>query len=210
MDILDELKQDLRRQKFEDVVINNGGKIISFVIAVVLLVTVVYYLNLQKSEANIKAGTELYLLTNSSKKTDEKVAALEEFSKTAPANYSVVAQLRVADELVLASKNDEAKAALQEVAKNPKAEQSFKEIAELKLVNILISENGEEGEILKRLDALSQNNSVFKYSAIEAKANYLLSKGKNEEAAALYNKLLEDKATPESIADRAKQFNPKS
>lgn len=210
MDLLEELKQDVRRQKFEDIVINNGGKIITLAVLIVALTAGLYFANQYKAKKNLETGLKFYQAIESSKNTEEKIAALDEFAKSSPANYGSIAELRKADELILSSKFDEAKAALESVSKNAKFDQAFREIAELKLVNILVGQNGAEDEIVKRLDALSQPNSVFKFSAIEAKANYLLSKGKKAEAIELYSKLADDKNAPEGISNRAKRFAPKA
>jgi hypothetical protein len=206
--LLNELKEDLRRQKLENIVIDNGGKIIALAGLIVAITAGIYFYNQNKIKTQLEAGAKFYEIVENSKNSEEKVKALQDASKELPSGYASIAEIKIADEFIQKENFTEALKVLEAVSKNSKYDAAIREIAELKLVDVLIKQKENQDNILKRLDALSQPTSVFRYSALEMKADYFMANDRKQDAAEIYKKLAEDKNTPQNILKRVQLSTP--
>ena len=71
---------------------------------------------------------------------------------------------------------------------------------------LLINKKADSKEVITLLDSVSQDDSVFRATALELKASYLLQNGDKKQAIEILKKLSEDKQLPSTLQDRAKHI----
>lgn len=193
-DILKEIETDIKSERYQRFFIENGVKLIVGGL-VIIAITAAYTINSNMQKARGEELGKGLVTALADSKAEKYDAALEKEHS----GYTPIATLSKAAVLKVDEKYDAAIAELQKVS-NGKYDKSFVEIAKINQAFLLIKNNSDEKTILNLLEETSQKDSVFKFTAMELKADYIISKNKKDDA----KKLLREISTSEGVPDTMK------
>lgn len=200
--LLQELQEDLQRQRMETLWKRYGMIVIGAAVFIVLATAVNSLWQNHTATRQQEASTAFWeLVRKSAKDPTAQVSAFQDLaSTTKETNIAVLARLRAAS----AAKGGDRVVAFEAVAKDDKVEPLFREYAALLAVQAQMDE-GEPAALIAQLQPL-MDKSVWRYSAREY-AGYLALKAQdNAKAQELFTALAQDAGTPQPIAARARDM----
>jgi len=198
--IIDEINQDIAEERYQQIFLKHGGKLIIAGI-VIIAITTAYSIN--KHYAQRKSREVGSKFSAAFENTDPQ--AYDAVISANQKAYSPLAIIMKAGLQNVKNDIDGAQKTLEPLASGSKYDRAFRELAKIDEAYLLIEKKGDAGEITKLLDEASAANAVFRPTALELKASYLLSAGKDKEAKEIYTTLSKDEEIPLTIQDRAKQ-----
>ena len=136
-------------------------------------------------------------------KKAEAQKALEDIAKTAPTGYAVLARLRLAAAEREAGKTAEAAAAYEAIAKGSGVDALLADYAQLQAAMLRL-DSANWTDMQNRLNALAADGNAWRFSARELLGLAAQKAGKIDEARTEFQRLLSDRGTPPSIAERAR------
>lgn len=200
-DILSEINQDIKQEKFEKFLLNNWKKFLYISIFIVSLTAISLIINNIQDRKSKEVGA-LYYNAYQNQKTDlyKKVIAEKHtgFTPLASLNYAAVKNSEGKHQQAIEIITD-----LESDSKN--YDKTLIDKAKLDRAFYMIKNNEKEAEILLLLNELIVN-SPFSATAKEVKALYLLEKGNYNEAEKLLKELKNSASVQATIKDRANKI----
>lgn len=208
-DLLDEIKEDLSREKYAQIWHKFGNYIIGAAVASLILTGGGVAYN-QYMQTRYTAYSDALFEANHSKQPDA-LKKYDELIANGNGTYKAIAGLRKAALLLSDSKNTEALAAYKKVADDSGSPQELKDVA--KLLYIAISSNAETSGQDAKDSAMQQymqdslgGSSIFKYSAMEISAFKEMNNHNYTKAKDIFSTLANNPDAPQNVRGRAREM----
>jgi hypothetical protein len=200
-----EIDEELRREQLLKLWDAYGTYVVAAAVLIIAGIGGFKYYEHRRTLAGEAAGARLAMAAREAAqdKKAEAQKALEDIAKTAPANYGVLARLRLAAAEREAGKTAEAAAAYEAIAKGSGADSLLAEYAQLQAATLKLDSDS-FADMQKRLTPLAADGNAWRFSARELLGLSAQKAGKLDEARTEYQRLLSDRGTPPSIAERAR------
>lgn len=207
--LLREIQEDLRREKFETLWKRYGSWLIGAAIAMVLAVAA--YQAWQAWEKNRREARSAEFIAAESLAQSDPAAATDAFAalaETGSGGYAVLAGFREAALLADQRRREDAAAAYERIAAGD-SEPLYRDLATLRAVALRLDGDGTPADLdslAERLVRLSEDANPWRYTARELGAALALRRGDVDRARALFAKLQADIETPQGIRARAAEM----
>jgi hypothetical protein len=200
-----EIDEELRRDRLLKLWEQYGTYILALAVLIIAGIGGYKYLETRRLHAAEAAGARLALAARETaeNKAVEAQKTLEEIAASSPTGYATLARLRLATAMREAGKVDEAASAYDALAKESGIDPLLSEYAQLQAATLRLDSAGWT-EMQNRLSGLATGTSAWRYSARELLALAAQKAGKGDIAREEYARLLGDRGTPSSIAERAR------
>ncbi len=202
--LLQEIQEDMQRQKMEALWKRYGGYVLAIVLVIVLVTAAYNYMKHERIQAEQTASAGLIETLNAKDKDKStKMSALQDFAGKNPGiSQAAFAQLQAAGLAVDAGDTTKAVALYDALAKDDKTDPIFRQLADLLAVQTQM-DKGDPAALQERLQPLLAN-SAWKYTAKEYSAHLAMKVGDKVKARQLFAELEQDVSAPNAIAQRAK------
>jgi len=200
-----EIDEELRREQLLKLWERYGIYVIAAATLVIVGIGGFNYYDHRRALAAEAAGARLSMATRESmqSKKAEVQKALEDIAATAPAGYAVLARMRLAAAERDAGKTAEAAAAFEAIAKERGIDPLIADYAQLQAAMLRL-DGASWTDMQNRLNGLAADGNAWRFSARELLGLAAHKAGKADEARAEFQRLLTDRGTPPSIAERAR------
>ncbi len=204
--LLREIQEDLRREKFETLWKRYGSWLIGAAIAVVLAVAAFQAWRTWETSRR-EARSADFIAAETLAQTDP-AAAMDAFAALAARGsdgYAMLAGFREAALLAAQGRRDEAAVTYDRIA-GGSSEPLYRDLATLRAVAIRLGAGASGADLdtlATRLSPLSEDSNPWRHSARELSAALALQRGDVTGARELYTKLRDDVETPQGIRARA-------
>jgi hypothetical protein len=198
-----EVDEELRREQLLKLWEKYGTYIVLAVALVVLGVGGVKYYQYRTQVAAEAAGARLATASRKQDNPQEARKVLDELSNSGPAGYAALARLRLAAADREAGKLAEAAAAYEAIANEGAGDRLLADYARLQAASLKLDTAGWT-DMQNRLNALAVDANPWRASARELLGLAALKAGKSDDARQQFQRLLSDRDTPPSIAERAR------
>lgn len=202
--LLQEIEEDLARQRTEKLWKKYGNTVISAALAIVLVTAgISWYKNYKLSSAQQTTGALLEVLSKNKDKPDDLMAALADYAKSNEGKAQAVFALFNEAGLAV-DKNDKAKALeiYTAIAADKSVEPLYQQLADLLYVKTDL-DTGPAAELDKKLIPLMVPDCAWRHTAKEFAAHLALREGNKEKAKILFGELKAATDAPKSIQARA-------
>jgi hypothetical protein len=202
--LLREVDEELRREQIAKLWDKYGVYALIGAAIIVLAVGGFKYWEARQLQAREAAGARFLTAIKdlAESKANDAQTVLESISKSGPAGYAILARLRLAAADAKAGKLADAVAAYDAIANQGDVDPMLADFARFQAAMLRL-DTADWTELQNRLNGLTER-SAWRYSAREALGLAALRAGKTEEARQLFEQILADRATPPSIAERAR------
>lgn len=204
--LLREIQEDLRREKFETLWKRFGSWLIGFAVAVV--VAVAGYQAWQAWEASSREARSAEFIAAESQVQSDPTAAAAAFAELADkgsSGYALLAGFREAALLAEQDRREDAAAVYERIAGGD-GEPLYRDLAALRAVSLRLTDGATPADLdalAQRLASLSTDTNPWRYTARELSAALALQRGDLAQARELLAKLQADIETPPGIRARA-------
>jgi hypothetical protein len=200
-----EVDEELRRERLLKLWEQYGTYFLVVAVLIMAGIGGYKYLENRRALAAEAAGMRLAMAGREAaeNKQAEAQKTLEEIAATSPAGYATLARLRLAAQLREAGKADEATAAYDALVKESGIDPLLSDYARLQAAMLRL-DSASWTEMQNRLSGLITDTNAWRYSARELLALAAQKAGNSETAREEYARLLGDRGTPPSIAERAR------
>ena len=200
-----EIEEELRRERFLKLWDTYGTYIVGAAVLLVLGVAGWQYYAYRQARANEAASNQYIIaLTDfAAKRSYDAQKALEELLAKAPSGYATLARLRLAAYDGAEGNAAEALATYDQIAKDKSVDPLLADFARLQSA-MLKFDKASFTELKNQLSALATDRSPWRHSARELLGLGAAKAGRPEEAKNHFQRLLNDRATPQGIAERAR------
>ena len=208
VDLLDEIKDDIKQERVGKLWKRYGTIIVSLAIAIVVGTTGKVWWDDHKNTKEQAFALQYYQALRQIERGnfEQSQSSLAELSKSDTAGYSVFAAFTVAQQHIAQGNVDAALTSYRELANNDAADSVLKDLATLLLTYYRIEHGkGNEQAILADLEHLTQAGNPWYFSGVELKAVYALQKNDVEKSYALFNELDKDSQTPVELRRISKE-----
>jgi hypothetical protein len=206
-DIIREVEEDLRRERYEALWKQYGNIVVAAALAIIVGVAGYQgwrYWQLSRAEtAGARFEGALQLAREG--KNDEAVAALQAIVQDAPAGYQTLGRFRLAAEDAAAGKKAEALAQYQALADDPATDPLLRSFAQLRAAELRVDE-ADFTEMQNRLTPLLVEGQPWRYSAQELLGLAAYKAGNSEAASRSFSLLLADPQVPQGLRQRAEMM----
>ncbi len=208
-DLLDEIREDLSREKYAMIWQRFGNYFIGAAIAALIL-TAAGVVGKQYMQSKYSAYSDA-LFEASNAPHSEALVKYDELMATGNATYKAIAGLRKGALLLETSKDSDALAAYKQVAEESSAPQELRDVAKLLYIaissNLEIDSKGEKDADaqLYLQDSLS-GSGIFKYSAMEISAFKELDSQNYTKAKDIFNSITKSPEAPQNVRKRAQEM----
>lgn len=202
-----EVNEELRSDRFHAMGRRYGPFVIALAVAVVLGTAgyVAYdYWSANRAARSGDAFSQALDLANQGEK-DKALAAFEQIEKDGHGAYPVLARMRAATVLADKGDFDGAVKSFDAVAADGSVPDSVRDIARLRAGYILV-DHGSYDDVAKRVEPLTGDENAMRNSAREALGLAAWKAGKMDDAMNLFQKIVDDQATPQSLRQRAQMM----
>lgn len=205
--LMQEIEEDLQRQKLEALWKRYGGYIVGFVLAVILGTALTVSWKNYRHGAETKATAELLnVLSDKESAATKQITALEDFAKSnKEENESSLALLQAAAIAAKAGDTAKAVALYDALSANKNADKQYRELADLMSVKTQM-DDGDPAKLMERLQPLMKADSTWHYSALEFGAHLALRSGDAAKAKQFFTELADDTSAPQTLALRARDM----
>lgn len=205
--IFREVDEELRKERFEQLWKEYGTYLAAAAVALVLGVGGWKLMEHIQAKRTFEAGARFNtaLLALEGNKTDEAEKELRALSATGSKGYQALARLRLAAIDQANSKPDAAVAAYDAIAQDGKVDSLLRGLAAIKAA-MLRSDVADWTEMQNRLTPLKDGSNPWQASARELLGLAAWKAGKLPEAEVEYQALIEGKATPQAMRQRAEMM----
>lgn len=201
-DIFQEVEEDVRRERYEQIWKKYGNYIIAA--AAVLVAAVAGYQAWQRYDLSQRQKvSDQFREASQAAQTGNMPKAESDFAaltKSAPSGYATLAKFHLAGAYLAQGKRDSAVALLQELAAS--SDPIISSTARLRLAWTL-ADASSKSEIVTLLEPLTAADSPWRFAASEVLAYVDLKGGARAQAQAEYQKLSLDTAAPANLRQRA-------
>lgn len=204
-DILDELKDDIKQERYEKLITVHGPKLIVVAVFLVLITAVYKFYNSNKYEDSVESGKVFYdaFESNRSELYDDIISSDHE-------GFSILASFAKAGVSNSKGEVDVAISALEEVKGVSSEHKALEDYANLTKLYIISADKekwqGKEADINAELERIYTSGSPFSISAKHVHAMFLYNTGEKERALTLFTDLATQREVPASVNERAKKF----
>ncbi len=200
-----EIDEELRREQFFKMWEKYGIHIIAAVVLLIAGIGGYKYYEYRRVLAAEAAGARLALASRETTQNRKAEAqkALEEVAASGPGGYAALARLRLAAADRDAGKTAEATAAFEAIAKQGGIDPLLADYAQLQAAMLRL-DSASWTDMQNRLNGLAADGNAWRFSARELLGLAAQKAGKTEEARSEFQRLLSDRNTPQSIAERAR------
>ncbi|HUY69305.1 MAG TPA: tetratricopeptide repeat protein [Alphaproteobacteria bacterium] len=204
---LQEIEEDLERQKLEELWRRYGPYIVFFVLLVVVATAGFTGWHTYRSNREQKASAALIdILSQPGIKPAAQIAALQDFAKNnSGETQAVLARFYAASLAVKSGDAKNAAAMYDAIAADRGVDSAFRQLADLLSVQTQM-DSGNPALLEKRLQPLLAGNAPWRASAIEDTAFLALRAGDKAKARALFRQLLQGVGAPPDMAARAQDM----
>jgi hypothetical protein len=206
--LIQEIEDDLARQKYEKLWKDYGAYVIGFAVILVLgTAAITYYKNYKlETEMSVTRGY-IELLDAKTEKPEAIIAQLQAFgSENKGRIQEVYALMNAASTAVKNGKFEEGIKIYEDIVANASLEKAYRDLAELMIVQNQL-DTAERSVLEARLARLVLPDSIWKFSAMEFSGYLALRFGDKVKARELFAELKDMKDVPVSIAARAKDVH---
>lgn len=208
-DLLDEIKDDLFREKYSLLWEKYGNYIIGAALAAIILTGFGVAGNKYMNSRYESYSDALYEADTA--QGEDAIKKYDGLMENGNGTYKAIAGLRKAALLLKDSKNPEALAVYKKVIEESGGPKELKDVA--KLLYISVSSNLAVGnkeyndaDAKKYLEENSKGNNVFKYSSMEIEAFKEIDNNNYTKAKDIFSKLVENPEAPANIKNRAREM----
>lgn len=205
-DIFNEISDDLRRDKAAAFWRRHGGKVIAFVLLVVLATGgwrfYEYRQRLAAEAASARYEQALKLIREQNGEEAEKV--LTEAAATEHTGYAALSRFRLAAQIGQRDA-DAGASAYDSLAADAKLDATLRELATLRAI-ILRKDSAEAADTVTKLTPLAGQNKVWRHQAREMLGLAALKSGDFETASRWFDQLVVDSETPQSMRARVQLY----
>jgi hypothetical protein len=200
-----EIDEELRREQLLKLWDKYGTYLLAAAVLVVLVVGGWKYYQDRQIKANQDASTQYLIALRdlAAKQPDDAQKALDGLVANAPSGYKVLAQLRLAASDVASGNTLDATAAYDRIANDQSVDAILQDYARLQIA-MLKFDTVTFPELRNQLTPLANDRSPWRYSARELLGMGAAKAGLPDEAGSHYRRLVEDRTTPQGIAERAR------
>ena len=200
-----EIDEELRREQLLKLWDAYGTYVIAAAVLIIAGIGGYKFYEHRRATAAEAAGAKLAIAAREAAqdKKAESQKALEDIAKTAPTNYGVLARLRLAAAERETGKTAEAAAAYEAIAKGSGVDALLADYAQLQAAMLRL-DSANWTDMQDRLTPLAADGNAWRFSARELLGLAAQKAGKLDEARTEYQRLLSDRGTPPSIAERAR------
>ncbi len=208
MDIFDEIKADLDRERFAGLWERYGYIMLAAIVAVILATAATVWWKNHHREQQEQLGNRFEHAVSLVKKNDisNALAMFDSLATESKGDVGVMVLLNKASLLVKQGKQDDALQLYDAIGIAKAGDPVLKELGMLLGAYFRMEMGKEVDKAVLVLDNLVKQDSAWKASAMELKALYLLGNGENEQAKTLLLALKNDEATPSDMKARAMQI----
>lgn len=202
--ILDEIEQDLRRDRWNRVWQRYRWVIVGGAILVVAVVAgwrgwIAYE---QSRAAQLGDRFLAAVQASDAGNHDEATRLFEDLARTGTGGFPAMARFRLANERAAKGETAEAVAAFDALANDTSIPESWRDIARLRAAMALV-DSAPLAEVANRVERLSAAGNIFRHSAREVIGLSAFRNGDRTIAARWFNDLAGDPETPDGIRNRA-------
>jgi len=206
-DIFQEVDEELRRENYAKLWQRYGKYVIALAVSIVLVTAGVwrwkeYRLHLRQEEG-ARYASALDLARQGKEK--EAVDAFSDVAKQAAGGHRVLARLQEGALKARVGDNAGAIAAYGALAGDASADPIYRDVATLLAAQCALK-GGDASAAIERLKPLTAANNPWHPSALELTALAQLKSGNKAEARAIYQRLADDLAAPQSLRARAAEM----
>jgi hypothetical protein len=200
-----EIDEELRREQLLKLWDRYGTYVIAVAVLIIAGIGGYKFYEHRRALAAETAGAKLVMAAREAaqSKKAEAQKALEDIAATAPANYGVLARLRLAASEREAGKATEAAAAYEAIANGRGVDPLLADYAQLQAAMLRL-DSASWTDMQNRLTPLAADGNAWRFSARELLGLAAQKAGKLDEARTEFQRLLSDRGTPPSIAERAR------
>ena len=206
-DIIREVEEDLRRERYEALWKRHGNIVVMAALAIILGVAGYkgwQYWQQSRAEA-AGARYEGAMQLSREDKDADSIAALEAMVKDAPAGYQTLGRFRLAAEASDAGKKAEALALYQSLADDKITDPVLRSYAQLKAAELRV-DDADFTEMQNWLTPLMAEDQPWRHSARELLGLSAFKAGDSAEAEKAFVLLVADPAVPQSLRQRAEMM----
>jgi hypothetical protein len=203
-DILDEIEQDLRKDRMRRFWKRWSWLVLSVAVVFVLVVAGWRgYVGWQNSRS-AATGDRYVQSLEAAERNDHEAAIreLEALARDAPGGYPTLARFRLAASLAGRGDNAGAVAAFDALAADASLPQNFRDVARLR-AGLLLVDNAPYAEVQRRLEPVAAAGNPFRHTARELLGLAAFRTDERETAARWFRDLVVDGAAPEGARNRA-------
>jgi len=201
--LFDEVKEDLERQRLENLWKQYGGWVVILALGIVLATASSTAYRSWKAEQSQKITAQLMDATRPGLEGAQSIELLQKFTAAHPnAGQAVFAYLRAG--ALAAEANDKAKAVgfFDQAAGDTHADPAFRQLGDLLSVQAQL-DSGDAAALSARLQPLTEEGQTWRYSALETQAYLALRQNDTAHARQIFTQLAQDARVPPTIAARA-------
>ncbi|MBU1211759.1 MAG: tetratricopeptide repeat protein [Alphaproteobacteria bacterium] len=201
---LREIKQELDRERMENIWKRYGTLIVGAGALVVIAVAGFQIWNTMQTRAAQEAGAsyEQALDAVFEKKLDEAAVKFSEIAKSGPTGYATLAEMQYAATLKEQGKPQEAVAEFEKVSKRDGADELIGGFAALQAAALRVGE-ADFKEMQNRLEPFIKDGEPWRFNALELLAVAAIEAGQVDEAKAAFEKILAEPNVPPAMRQRA-------
>lgn len=201
---LREIKEELDRERLENIWKRYGMVIVGAGAVVVVAVAGYQIWNTMKTRAAHEAGANYEQALNAvfDKKLDDAEAKFAELAKSGPAGYATLAEMQYAATLYEQGKSQEAVAEFEKVSKRDGADDLLRSFATLQAAALRVGE-ADYKEMQNRLEPLIKDGKPWRLNALELLGVAAIKSGQADEAKATFEKILAEPNAPPAMRQRA-------
>jgi hypothetical protein len=200
-----EIDEELRREQLLKLWDRYGTYAVAAAVHIIAGIGGYKYFEHRRAVAAEMAGAKLVMASRDTAQ-DKKAEAqkmLEDIASTAPTSYGVLARLRLAASEREAGKSAQAAAAYEAIAGGSGVDPLLAGYAQLQAAMLRL-DSASWTDMQNRLTPLAADGSAWRFSARELLGLAAQKAGKLDEARTEFQRLLNDRGTPPSIAERAR------
>jgi hypothetical protein len=201
--ILDEIEQDLRKDRMKRIWQRYGIAIVTA--AAILVLTVAGWRGWVAYEASRASQLGDRFLqavqTGEAGNHDDAIRALEELARTGSGGYPVLARFRLATERAAKGEIETAVRGFDALANDASLTESWRDIARLRAAMLMV-DSGSTAEVARRVERLTGGDNPFRHTAREIMGLAAYRAGDREAAARWFNALVTDSDAPEGARNR--------
>lgn len=210
VDIIDEIKEDIKEERVANLWKNYGHYIIICAIAIVIGTAGKVWWNHRTVTEQQRLGKEYYaaLKQMEAGDFDKAMPALEKLSHGGTKGYSAVSYLMLAGNLAESGNIEGAEKQYKACIADEKGDTALRELCRVFLVSQSLEQGpGDEKEFIGHLNKLNEASNPWYYTGRELKAAYALKKEAWKEAYDIFHAISTDDAAPASLKNQAHEMS---
>jgi hypothetical protein len=200
-DILDEIKQDIKEERFERSLVKYGPFFLIISLLIVATVAIYNFYKDYQEDFSLETGAVFYDAFQ-----DNDFEKYQQASQSGHEGYQILADLNQAALRYSREEYDEAVKSLVNITEERSYDKVYREASELAKVHIMIEQNAEYQDIISILDRLTLPETVFTNTAKEIKALYLINSDNKAEGLKILEELAFNDKVSQSARDRANKY----